>query len=632
MNKLAQLLDRNVLMSGTGLLLAIGLFVSLNIIINLTITSVRLDLTESKLFTLSEGTRNILASLEEPIKLRLYASRGQLSEYPLLANYAVRIHDMLREYQAHANGNLEVVVIDPAPFSEEEDEAVAAGLRNIPVGNSGDQAYLGLEGVNSTDDRQVIPFLTPNKEASLEYEVTKLIYNLINPSKRTVGIISSLPLFGSAAPPPNNEPWSIVQVIREFFEVRDLSETPTAIANIDVLMLIHPKDLDDQVLYAIDQYVLGGGKLMVFVDPLSDHDLNNPPETETATLPDVDSELDLLLSNWGVEVTAEKVVGDLDAAMRVQHRGARGLQEIDYLPWLRMQQDNFNAEDFSVSEIKLLHIGAAGALSKREGEEGATVEFIPLVQTTEQSTLLERDLVLFQRDPNVILQAFKPEGKRLTVVARLSGTARTAFPDGKPESEEEAGGSPDHKEEGEINAIIAADSDLLQDRFWIRLQRIFDLRIPQTIANNGDFIVNTLENLSGNTDLISLRSRGDYQRPFTRVEALRREAEARFRDEEQQLREKLEETEERIRGLQQQQEGGGEILTPAQAREIEKFKKERLKTRKQLRAVQHDLQKNIDALGSRLRFINIILVPLVVVLAAILLYWLRSRRFARRTI
>ncbi len=644
-----QLGKKQLLMSGSGLAMAVCVFIGINIIFNLWFTSLRLDLTDSKLFTLSEGTINILQALEEPMHLKLYVSRKALTEYPLLANYAQRVRDMLLEYESRAGGSINLSFLDPEPFSEEEDQAVAEGLQNIPVGGARIQAYFGLVGVNSTNDREIIPFLAPGREASLEYEISKMIYNLANPERRVVGLLSSLPLFGEGIRP---EPWSIITVMQEFFEIRDLSQNPTAITQgLDVLLLIHPKDLDDATLYAIDQYALQGGKLMALVDPLSDYDLSNPPEGATDVLPDMDSDLATLFNAWGIKLIEGKVVGDLQNSMRVQHQGARGIQEIEYLPWLHMKQANFNSDDFSTSELNRIHIGSGGAIEKTEDSE---IEFQPLISSSTKSTLLERDLVIFQRsDPQVLLQAFKAEDKEFVLAARLSGPISSAFPDGitvpdpvdapgeeagDDSAEQEESGEeteperikdPDHTDKGELHAIVVADTDLLQDRFWIRVRSILNIRIPQTIANNGDFIVNSLENLSGSTDLISLRTRGEYERPFTRVEEIRREAETRFRDEEQRLKEKLETTEARIKELQQEDGeagAGGQILTPAQAREINQFKEERLKTRKQLRAVQHGLQKDIEALGSRMRFINIALLPLTVILASIALHFIRKRR------
>lgn len=652
--RLRGIFNRRVLMSGTGLILACGLFLSLNIVFNLGLTGVRIDLTDSKLFTLSDGTRNILNNLKEPLSLKLYVSRKPLSEHPLLANYAIRVRDMLREYVDISDGNLTLEYIDPEPFSEAEDQAVAEGLRTIPLGGEAIQAYFGLVGINSTDDRETIPFFAPEREGSLEYEITKLVFTLNHPRKPVVGVVTSLPIFGEG---PRPEPWQIINSISEFFDVRDLSESPELLGGIDVLMLVHPKELGEQTWYAIDQYLLEGGKLFAFVDPLSDYELANPdPANEPGVVPDLDSSMQTLTKAWGIEMVEGKVVGDIKSAMRVQHRGERGLQQVEYLPWMRLDEKNLSQDDFTTSSVRVMHLAAAGEFRQIEdadvddavavadddedaADAAAVVNNIKpkidaLMFTTNESTLLERDLVLFQRNPNTLLTAFRSEDRIINIAVRLSGMARSAFA-GPPSSEDEGGsGVPsgnlsEHIEQGELNAVIVADSDILQDRFWVRIQSLFDIRIPTKIANNGDFVSNTLENLSGNTDMISLRSRGAYARPFTKVEELRREAESDFRDQEQQLKDKLAETEDRIRQLQQSDSDEGEaILSARQAKEIEGFKQERLETRRKLRAVQHDLNKSIESLGSKMKFINIILVPFFVVIVSLLVYLLRRKQRA----
>ena len=665
-HRLRSVFNRTTLMSGTGIILATGLFVALNIVINLGITGVRVDLTDSRLFTLSEGTKSILRELKEPIQLKLYVSRAPLSEHPLLANYTTRVRDMLREYVDIADGSLTLEYIDPEPFSEAEDQAVAEGLRAIPLGGEATQAYFGLVGINSTDDRETIAFLAPDRESSLEYEVTKLVFSLNYPKKPVVGVVSSLPLFGAG---PRAEPWQVITSISEFFDVRDLSESPELLDGVDVLMLVHPKDLDEYTMYAIDQYLLAGGKLLAFIDPLSDYELSNPdPASQPGTVPDLDSSLDTLLQAWGLEMAEAKVVGDINSAMRVQHRGERGLQQVEYLPWLRLDDKNLSQDDFTTNSVKVLHLAAAGILRPVQdapadlatdaGADGADADgddatddadaaevaevaetaadtirpkVDPLMFTTSDSTMLERDLVLFQRDPNTMLTAFRSEDSVMNVAVRLSGMARSAFSGapGAPGAEAESAGNDGHIEQGQINAIVVSDSDILQDKFWVRVQTLFDIRIPQKIANNGDFVSNALENLSGNTDLISLRSRGAYARPFTRVEKLRREAETEYRDEEQQLKDKLAETEERIKQLQQAGSDEGEaILSAKQAEEIENFKQERIETRRKLRAVQHNLNKSIESLGSKMKVINIVLVPLAVVAVSLLVYVLRRRQRA----
>ncbi|MDZ7736671.1 MAG: Gldg family protein [Gammaproteobacteria bacterium] len=604
------------LTSGTGLVLAACLFISINIIVNTLVTNWRLDLTEDSLYTLSEGTLNILDDIDEPITLRMYFSREQLLGYPQLVNYGVRVRDMLREYVANSDGMLHLEVIDPKPFTDAEDAAVAEGLRSMQVGNAGEQAYFGLVGSNSIDDTEVIPFFAPNRESALEYELSKMVYKLANPERQVVGVIGDLPLFkgggerGAVAT-------SIIRVMREFFEVRELETDASFISNdIEVLMVVHPKTLDDTTLYAIDQFVLKGGKLMVLVDPFAEADQTPPSKDNPLAMPDRDSDFTRLFEPWGINIPQEKIVGDMQAAIRVQHRGQRGAQEIPYLPWLQLTQDNLNQDDFITSELNQVQLGTSSYIEKLPDSE-LTIE--PLLQTSTRSTILERDLIILQRDPTIIIDNFEPSGERYTLAARISGPVKTAFPDGKPLQEGRHGREedPDYVSEGNINAVVVADTDIINDRFWVREQDYYGMKVPQPIADNGDFITNALDNLAGNTDLISLRSRGTFDRPFEVVERIRRAAEADYREREQQLQNKLQQAQADIEELQQESGMSGLIMSKEQAEKIEKTRREQMEVRKELREVQHNLKKDIEQLASRLRFINIGLIPLLIALVAV---------------
>ena len=604
------------LLSGSGILVAAVLAVALITINNNLFTGVRLDLTENKLFTLSTGTINIISTLEEPISLDFYLSRKTLADFPQLMNYANRVRDLLEEYAAKSGGKIALSIIEPEPFSVEEDQAVASGLNGISVNAAGDRAYFGLVGVNSTDDEANIPFFQTSREQALEYDITKLIYNLANPEKRVVGVMSGLPLFGNPAQGVS-ERWAIINAMEEFFEVRNIGVSSDRIdEDVDVLMVVHPKGFTEQTLFAIDQYLLKGGHAMLFVDPLAEGDNPEPDPANPYVMPDMSSSLNILLDGWGVEVDTSKIAADINLAMRVQTQGARGPQESNYLPWLQLEADNFNREDFSTSELNLVHMGTAGIV---ELQEEASVELAPLIQTTTDSMKMERDLIFFQRDPNVMLANFESGNKVLVLAARISGNVTSAYPDGLPKEDEEDDTSPmdDTVKEGRIDAVLVGDTDILADHFWIRMQNFFGVQIPQSVANNGDFVINTLDNLAGNTDLISLRSRGEFSRPFTVVEQIRRGAEAQFREQEQELQTRLEETEQKIAQLQQEGGEGALLLSQEQAAEIEDFRLEQIRTRKELRAVQHELQKNIERLGTLLKFINIGLIPLFIALLAL---------------
>jgi gliding motility-associatede transport system auxiliary component len=622
---------KNKFISGTGLILATCLFVATIILANTALTTWRIDLTENKLFTLSEGTENILRNLEEPVQLDFYFSQKAMGDFPLLVNYGARVRDMLEEYEAHANGKLILNIIEPDTFSEAEDQAVASGLRTVSANAAGDRAYFGIVGTNSTDDEKVIPFFQTNRESALEYDITKMIYDLAYPEKRKVGVVSQLPIMATTGD-PNGRDWTIISALQDSFEVHNLTQDPDTLVenidvdNIDVLMLVHPKKLDNDVLYAVDQYLLRGGKAIIFIDPLAELDQSRPDPTNPNVVPQLDSYLPELLRQWGLEMSKDKIVGDINAAMRVQSDDARNPQGVDYLIWLRMTEKNFNADDFSTSELNLIHMGTVGSLEIVE-DKGLTIT--PLIQTSTQSTKLERDLILFQRDPNVIMSNFKSEDRQMLIAARINGKAKSFFPDGKPAADVEAEKIVDPKfvNEGDLNLILVSDTDIMADHFWIRSQEMFGVAVPQPIANNGDFIMNSIENLSGNTDLISLRGREKYSRPFEIVDEIRRAAEAEFRERETELQASLEETENKIRQLQQEQ--GGEksyLLNNELTAEIESFRNERLTTRKELRSVQHELKKNIERLGAQLRFINIGLIPLLITLMALFIGIYRASR------
>ncbi len=612
------------LLSGSGILLAAALAVALITISNNLFTGVRLDLTENRLFTLSPGSINIITSLDEPVNLDFYLSRKSMADFPQLVNYANRVRDLLEEYAAKSDGMIRLSVIEPEPFSEEEDQAVASGLNGISVNAAGDRAYFGLVGVNSTDDEATIPFFQASRENALEYDVTKLIYNLANPEKRVVGVMSALPLFGDPAR-GIQESWAIVGVMEEFFEVRNLGANADYIdEDVDVLMVVHPKNFSEEARFAIDQFLLRGGHAMLFVDPLAEGDPTEPDPANPYVMPDLSSNLNVMLEGWGLKVDTSKLAADINLAMRVQTQGARGLQETNYLPWLQLGEQNLNREDFSTSELNQVHMGTAGII---ERQDDAAVTLTSLIETTTDSMKMERDLIFFQRDPNVMLANFAAENTALVLAARISGTVPSAYPDGLPgEDEEDDPAAPEETvKEGRIDVVLVGDTDILADHFWIRMQNFFGVQIPQSIANNGDFVVNTLDNLAGNTDLISLRSRGEFSRPFTVVEQIRRDAEARFREQEQALQSRLEETEQKIAQLQQEGGEGALLLSQEQADEIEKFRLEQISTRKELRAVQHELQKNIERLGTQLKFINIGLIPLLIALLALVAGLRRAR-------
>ena len=624
------------LVTGTGLVVALALFLTLNIITNQALTSVRLDLTENKLYTLSKGSRNILKQLSEPVTIRLYYSAKEFANVPQLLNYGKRVRDMLEEYAAAGEGKIKLQVIDPEPFSEAEDEAVAYGVHQMPLSANGEPGYLGVVGTNATDDQQSLPLLSPDREDALEYELTKMIYALAHPKKRVIGVISTLPVIAAPPDPMTGRQraadWTSFALLKELYDIKQMTpDTATIAKDVDTLIVVHPKDLPRPTLYAIDQFVMKGGKAMIFVDPLAEQDQAQPDPEKPGVPPKLDSNLEPLFEKWGIKLVPEKVVGDPTAAVRVTFRGKRGPQEVEYLPWLQLQGATLNKDDFITNELNSVNIGTAGSL---EALPNAKTKTVALLQTETSAGLIDRDAIIFVQNPAGLLENFKSDGKRHVIAMRVSGEAQSAFPDGRPLAEGEKSAPPDTDFSASakhgINVIVVADTDLLADRFWVRMNSFGDMRMPEPFGNNGDFLINSIDNLGGNDDLISLRSRGQYTRPFKVVQTIQREAEARFRDRQRALQEKLSETEKKLAGLQGQHSDKDMLLTPEQKTELEGFRQEQVKTRKELRAVQHELDANIEGLGTRLKFINTALVPLLIALLAIglSLFTGRARRGA----
>lgn len=613
------------------------LFFAINLAAEGIFTSSRVDLTEAKLFTLSDGTRNILGSMDDPVTLRLFYSATLAKEdAEVLERYNQRVSELLDEYEAASNGKLTVIRIDPEPFSEEEDQAVEFGMRGVPVNSANELVYFGIAGTNSTDGQESIPFIELPRENFLEYDLTKLVYNLTYPVKKRVGVLSSLPIQGGPANPMDprggggTPPWFFLSQLQAAFEVelvpRDAVELPF---DLDLLVLHHPKQLDPQLLFAIDQFALNGGHIVTFLDPHAEADMEgiNPQDQMSAFSANRTSDLGPLTEAWGFEVVAEKVVADKDGAHRV--RLPQG-GDLDYLVWLNLSKDNVEEEDPVTAELSKLHMATAGALQPLPD---AATDFQSLVQTSENSMLVDRIRVAMRPDPEGIMDGFISGGEALTVVARVGGMAQTAYPDGPPEAAVAEGEEPPlplmppadgWKTEGEIQVIVVSDADMLQDNWWVNLQNFFGNQIASPTANNSDLLINSLDNLSGNTDLISLRSRTGFDRPFTRVDEMRKESEERYRAEEQQLQLELEEAERKISELQTQKEGAVSslIITPEQRAEIDKFKAKRVDTRKKLRDVKHSLKKDIEALGVWVKLLNF-MVPLLVALLG-LASWIYS--------
>ncbi|HEY1961052.1 MAG TPA: Gldg family protein, partial [Rhizomicrobium sp.] len=605
-----------------------------------TFTTSRLDLTENGQYTLAQGTKNIIARLQEPITLKFFYSKKVGSEYAQVNAYAGRVRDLLNEYAALSRGKIILQEIDPEPFSEAEDQATANGLSGAPT-QTGDVVYFGLVGTNTIDGKETIPFFTQDREPYLEYDISSLVYKLSHPKKPKLAILSSLPLEqgsgGMAAMLQGHaRPFVIYQQLKDTYDTQMLQPNVTSIpADVDVLLIAHPPPLSDQQQYAIDQFVLKGGRALVFVDPNSELAGAATQGFQQGGGP-TPSDLPKLFKAWGISYDQNKLVADRDLAQQVQTADPRNPVQA-YPAWLHLTPDQFNKTDQVTGNLQSMNLATVGALS---AAKGATTTFVPLVSSSTDAGLVDAMQVRMGMPPAALMNQIVPVGHTFTIAARISGPANTAFPKGAPPNP--ASKTPPAKQPKQppqitsaknIDVIVMADSDIFDDKFWVRLQNMYGRTVGIPMADNAAFVLNAVENLTGSGDLISLRTRGTADRPFTVVKKLQEQAQAKFQQQAQGLQQKLSDTQERLRALQQGAPQAGQRnaagLSPQQQHEITRFQRELADTRASLRKVQHNLRSSIDELGNLLAFVNIALVPILVALFAIGLWILRRRRRAR---
>jgi ABC-type uncharacterized transport system involved in gliding motility auxiliary subunit len=608
------------------------LFVSVNIISNAWLGKFRLDFTEGRAYSTSDQIKPVFENINEPIIVRLYYSEavGQVSQRHAL--YYQRVRDLLQQYAGLAQGKLKLEFYNPEPFSDVEDRAVGFGLQGIPLGQGADVGYFGLAATNSTDDQQVIPFFNLERAQFLEYDLTKLIYSLSEPNQPKVGLITSLPLEGGTrqpnpmqmqmgGPPPQPTPsWAIIQQLKEFFAIQTLSADITEIPrDIQMLLLVQPENLSTAAQYAIDQFVLGGGKALVFVDPNSE--AANPVGAMGMTGSNNLDGIKKLMAAWGVKLVDGQVVGDLDNAMRVNMQ-ANGRPIIsDYVAWLQLNTGNLDPNDAVTGDLKKIHMGTSGAL---EPVAGAGTTVTPLMQSSLRSMRIGTDQLVGMPDIVALFRDFKPQNKREILAVRITGTAKTAFADAPTETSLKEAKRP-------IQVVVVADTDMLADRFWVEINNFLGQQVMAPVADNGTFVINALENLTGSPALSSLRGRGVQSRPFVLIENIRRDAEMQYRAAEQGLTNRLEELQKKVADMQVKQGGAGEVILSEQDKKtIESYRGDILATRRELRDVQRALRQDIDRLEGGIKFVVIGGVPIVFGLLLIAVAAVRARR-RRRT-
>ena len=656
------MMNSKLLFSGKGLVITAA-FLLLSVALISVFPRLRIDLTQDSLYTLADGTRNIVSGLEKPVDLLFFYSEEATADVPQLRTYGTRVQELLEEMAIASGGNVTYRLIDPVPFSEEEDLAVEYGVQRVPLSEGGEEVFFGIvaldpatipaEDANAVEIAQAgekvfetIALVRPDQEEFLEYEVAKLITQVANPTPPVVGFLSSVPVDGGMNPDTMRpvSPLMIMDTIRQLYTARRVAPEATSIdEDITILMLVHPQELSEQTQYAIDQFVLRGGKVLAFLDPNADSQAQPGQDGVPVARPNQASDLERLLTAWGVQFDNTQVVADREQALLVNLGDST--RPVTHYGMMGLARGSF-AGDIVTTGLQVLNLSSAGAISPREG---ATTTFEPLVQSSADAGLMDAPLFKALIDPTILLDEFQATGERYTIAARISGPVQSAFPDGRPVSAEPAAAdtpaaadavaeptptpaaTPEAPQaphlsdsNGPVNIILIADSDLLNDRLWVQIQSFFGQRIGQAFASNGDFIMNALDNLSGNAELVTIRSRGRYARPFLTVMELQREADLRLREEETQLLENLRQTEAQIAALSSTQDGNE--LSEEQRAEIARFNEQQLETRRRLREVQLQLNQDIERLGSVLKFVNTALVPIILIAVVLLLGWLRARR------
>ena len=621
---------------GVGGLIALAvLFLGVVMLSNIGLRGMRVDLTQNKLYTLSRGTQQVLAELKEPINLYFYFSRqAAAKQAPLVMPYANRVREFLEELAARSGGKIHLRVVDPQPFSEEEDRAAEYGLQSLQAGG-GDALYFGLAGTNSTDGRAAISNFQADREEFLEYDVAKLINELGTPKKPVIGLMGSLGLQGQFNPMTGQmgEPWPILTQLQDLFSIRSLTADVDHIdKDVDVLMLVHPKSLSPKTLYAIDQFVMRGGRILLFVDPNSGADTSgqDPSNPLAGAMADHSSDLAPLLAAWGVDYDATKVIGDLERGLEV--RTSMQSPPVRHIGILGLARRDMNQSDVVTASLEKINLATAGALA---AHPGAKTTFEPLLLSSAGAEPMPAQRFNALTDPTTLRDGFKPTGVRYALAARVTGPVESAFPQGPPPDQKPAAGPPAAhlaKTSAPANIVIVADTDLLMDYMWVQTRELFGQRVAQAFANNGDLVANILDNLSGSSALISVRGRASFSRPFERVEALKRQADDRLRSKALELQSELQQTETKLTELQSKRNDQSSVmLSPEQESELKRFVAEKARVRKELRETQRGLDVDINRLNTWLKVINIAIAPLLVAVSGVVILSLRRRRRAAAT-
>jgi ABC-type uncharacterized transport system involved in gliding motility auxiliary subunit len=612
---------RSTLLATLGVLIAL---VAANTTAWFILRGARIDVTEEKLYTVSPGVNAIAASLPEPVRLEFYWTREQGADLPTVRAYAQRVQEFLEEIAASSGGKLELRVIDPEPFSETEDMARAAGITPRTLDATGRVLMFGLAIRSATDKIESIPFLDPSQEAFLEYEIARRILSVGRDRKSIIAMLSTIPeerAFDPRDPTARPGKSALFSQLDLLYDVRRVDRAnPVIPPDASALLVIQPRELGDAALRAIDAWAVEGKPLIVFADPWCEADPEARKLDYGSTGAGTTYDLGPLLAQWGVEIDKQNAVADLGFSTRIMYRTQGGqTMEMSHPAWLSMRKEAFSADDPVTSPISQMNLKGTGAIGTIPGRK---TEVSTLISSTKDVQMIQTLKLGFFGEVDRLVRDFKSLGVPVAIGVRIGGEIESAYPatDGT-------------RSKGRANIILIADADMLDDMTWLQID-------PQTgeyrtIADNGLFVFNALEQATGDTKLSSLKSRGRYQRPFDRVEQLRKDAESRYLVQEQELQDQIKKSEMRINELQRERGGAGAgvdatgvlVLTPEQTAELSKLETTQIDARRKLREVQRSLRADIEKTGTMLMVLNVVIWPLVV--ACIATLWI-SIRYGRQ--
>jgi len=606
-----------------AVVLVVVAFFGANIAADTVLRRSRVDLTESGLYTLSDGTRRILTSISRPVNLTFYYSESVARGKPGVQEYGKRVAEMIEEFRLRSGGKINVETFEPEAFSAAEDRAQKDGVQGIPV--SADEVfYLGLVGSNDTDGREIIPFFDPGQERFLEFELARVVSMLDHPKRKKVFVVSGLPIQGvepyQGMDPALARPWMFLRELALNF---DVTMPPPDFRKVDddtdLLLVIHPKGFNENQIRVLEDFILKGRPTIVCIDPFSDSDQPLDTSDPMATMTyDRSSNLDTLLVPWGLTMAPGKVVADMELARRAPDPHGRG--DIPYLQHLTLTSANLNADEPMTRGVGIVNISSVGSLT-HDPSKGTT--FTPVLTSSQRSNLVETSRKDLMMDPSALVAQFQSGDTRQVLGGILRGNAAHVLT-GATDPNSTGKAAPT-----DINLLVIADTDFLNDAWWMQEVPLMSGQVTvQKMANNIDLISNAIDAMCGSPDLLAVRARGTFARPFTKVEAIRREAEQKFLARAKELEAKAQETDKRLAELLRSggSDPSGKTLSPAVRAELAKFEDERMATRAELREVRYNLDKDVKALGRRVQWINIAATPTLVAVGALALGAYRGAR------